>query len=237
MATEPLFADEAGKIAMGMSQCSVKELERLLRVNPKIALQNFHRYQSFWGDESPSLQAVLAYTGIVFRHLSPGSFSEDDFRYAQGHLLMTSFCYGLLRPLDLIKNYRLEGSIALPGWGGISLFEYWKPFLTDTFIQAVKDAGGILVNLASEEMRLLFDWERVEREVFVLTPSFQVEKQGKLKTIVIYAKMSRGEMARFILRNRIEHPEELKSFSYEGFAFCPDRSDGHHYSFILSGQI
>ena len=41
--------------------------------------------------------------------------------------------------------------------------------------------------------RQLVDWKRVESEVRVITPDFQVWKGGKLKTVVIYAKMCRGE--------------------------------------------
>lgn len=59
---------------------------------------------------------------------------------------ITSFLYGLLRPLDRIKNYRMEGDIKLPERGGISMFDYWKPILTDTFIKEIKARGGILIN-------------------------------------------------------------------------------------------
>ena len=31
--------------------------------------------------------------------------------------------------------------------------------------------------------------------------------------------MARGEMTRFILRNRIESPEGMKAFGWNGFAF------------------
>ena len=65
-------------------------------------------------------------------------------------------------------------------------------------------------------MKSLFDWKRVEKEVHVITPEFQVWKNGKLASIVIYIKMSRGEMTRFILKNRIENPEDLKSFFGKG---------------------
>lgn len=92
----------------------------------------------------------------------------------------------------------------LPEKGGITMFDYWKPLLTDYFIEEIKKRGGILVNLASGEMKDLFDWKRVESEVRVVTPDFQVWKGGKLKTVVIYAKMCRGEMVRHIIKNRID---------------------------------
>lgn len=231
--TMPLFVRQAMDIAACMSQYSVDELERILRVNSKIALQNYQRFQCFASEDNFPLQAILAYTGIVFKRLNPKDFSKDDFEYAQSHLRMTSFCYGLLRPLDLIKNYRLEGDVVLPEFGGISMFDYWRKILTDTFIDEVKRQGGVLVNLASGEMKLLFDWKRVEKEVFVLTPTFYVEKGEELKAIVVYTKMARGEMARYILKNRIENPEYLKDFTFDGFVFRPDLSDKHAYLFTI----
>ena len=112
------------------------------------------------------------------------------------------------------------------------MFDYWKPLLTDVFIEEIKRQGGVLLNLASAEMKDLFDWKRVEREVQVITPEFQVWKGEKLSTVVIYAKMCRGEMTRFFIKERITHPEQLKSFEWEGFAFDEVRSTDNHWWFI-----
>lgn len=225
LTTIPRFQKEASEIALQMSQFSVEEMERLLRVNAKIAVENYRRYQAFHAEGTPELPAMLAYTGIVFKRLNPKDFSNDDFEYAQQHLRLTSFCYGLLRPLDIIRPYRLEGDVVLPELGNQTMFSYWRSQLTDAFIEDIKNAGGILCNLASDEMKSLFDWKRMEREVRVVTPEFRVWKNGKLATIVVYTKMSRGEMTRFILKNRIENPEDLKQFSWEGFEFDEALSD------------
>lgn len=83
-------------------------------------------------EETPTLQALLAYTGIVFKNINPEDFTREEFLYAQEHLRITSFCYGLLRPLDGIKPYRLEGNVSLPETGTDSMFEYWKSRLTQT---------------------------------------------------------------------------------------------------------
>ena len=191
LTTSPRFQKEAAEIALQMSQFSVDELERLLRVNAKIAVENYKRYQAFHAEATPELPALLAYTGIVFKRLNPKDFSAEDFGYAQEHLR-----------------------------------------LTDTFIEDIRSAGGILCNLASDEMKSLFDWKRVESEVRVVTPEFHVWKNGKLATIVVYTKMSRGEMTRFILKNKIGNPEELKGFSWEGFEFDESLSDERKLVFI-----
>lgn len=231
--TVPHFQAEAVQNALDMGQFSAAELERLLRVNSKIAAENYLRYQDFFSEASRPMPAVCAYTGAVFKRILPKDFSADDFHYAQNHLRITSFLYGLLRPLYGIKPYRLEGDVRLPERGGVTMFDYWKPLLTERFIADIKQQGGVLVNLASGEMKDLFDWKRVEEEVRVITPDFQVRKGGQLKTIVIYAKMCRGEMTRFIIRNRIERPEDLRAFTWEGFAFDESRSTDDHLQFTL----
>lgn len=142
----PQFQTEAIQNALDMSQFSAEELERLLRVNSKIAAENYMRFQDFCSDSPSALAALLAYTGIVYKRIHPQDFTPEDFQYAQDHLRITSFLYGLLRPLDQIKNYRMEGDIKLPERGGISMFDYWKPILTDTFIKEIKARGGILIN-------------------------------------------------------------------------------------------
>lgn len=231
--TVPRFEAEAVRNALEMSQYTVAELEELLRVNAKIAAENRLRFHDFCSEDNHPMPAICAYTGAVYKRILPKDFTADDFNYAQEHLRITSFLYGLLRPLDGIKPYRLEGDIRLPEKGGISMFDYWKPLLTDYFISEIKKQGGVLINLASGEMQDLFDWKRVEAEVRVITPEFQVWKGGQLKTIVIYTKMCRGEMVRSIIKNRIEHPENLKAFTWEGFSLDKERTTDNHWLFTL----
>lgn len=231
--TTPTFHNEAVNNVMDMSQFSTEEIGRLLKLNSKLAAENYYRYHNFFSEDNKALPAILSYTGMVFKRLSAKDFTEEDFKYAQEHLLITSFLYGLLRPLDMIKNYRLEGDVKLPERGNKSMFDFWKPVLTDFFIEEIKRQGGILINLASNEMKDLFDWKRVCSEVRVITPDFHVYKNGKLSTVVVYAKMCRGEMTRFILKNRIEDPEQLKSFEWEGFCYNEAESEGDHLVFTM----
>lgn len=81
---------------MEMSHFTSDELSRLLRVNSKIAAENYLRYQDFFSADTPALPALLAYTGMVFKRIDAASFTPEDFTYAQEHLLISSFymaCY------------------------------------------------------------------------------------------------------------------------------------------------
>ena len=75
------------------------------------------------------------------------------------------------------------------------------------------------IHLATEEMQHLFDWKRVCKEVKVIQPEFLVMKNGKLKVVTVYAKSCRGAMTRFIIKNQLTMPEDLRHFEYEGFEY------------------
>ena len=57
---------------------------------------------------------------------------------------------------------------------------------------------------------------------------FKVHIDEKLKTIVTWSKMTRGQM----IKNRIDNPEELKNFSFNGYKFDHTLSSDKKYVFI-----
>ncbi|MDM8307268.1 YaaA family protein [Phocaeicola salanitronis] len=228
----PLFKTKAKEIALDMVHYSASELAQLFYTKPQLAADAYVRLLDFPSETGHFLPAILAYTGIAFKHINPKFFTPEDFDYAQQHLFISSFLYGVLRPLDVIKNYRLEGHVRLPQHE-CTIFDYWKPLLTDYFIEEIKKQGGILLNLASGEMKNLFDWERVCKEVRVITPDFYVYKDGKPKSVIVYIKMCRGEMTKYILQNRIEDPKLIKKFEWEGFTYQPRKSTPDNPVFMI----
>lgn len=230
--SQPAFQAEAERCALQMSELDAEAIAQLLHINPQLAALNKQRYHDFL-DLEPRTPAVLAYTGMAYRHLRASEWNETELATAQERLLITSFLYGLNRPLDLIKDYRMEGKLVLPDHDGQTMFQFWRPLLTPFLLERVAATGGVLINLASAEMKQLFDWRRVEREAEVITPEFLVDKAGGLKTVVVYAKMMRGAMTRHL----IQHPEapldDLKAFTYEGFTYRPELSDAHRWVWVL----
>lgn len=231
--SEPRFHAEAMRLAAFMSSYSKEELSLLLNINDSIAEQNYERFKVFGTAESPLYPALFSYNGIVFKNISPDTLHYDTMSYTQNHLRICSFMYGLLRPLDIIECYRLEGKFNLDKLGYKDVFTFWKSHLTDTLIADTRAAGGVLCNLASSEMKKLFDWKRVCREVEVITPEFYVKKGDKLKNIVVYTKMARGMMTRFILNNQIDDISKLKTFKGLGYKY--KTTENGTMKFIISG--
>ena len=164
--------------------------------------------------------------------LSPKDFTEEDFLFSQEHMRFVSGCYGLLRPLDLIKPYRMEFDVKIPELGDGNMYTFWKDRQTNTLIHDVRQGDGILLNLACLDIQPSFQWKEVERSVRIITPEFKIWKNGKAETIVIYAKMCRGQMSSYLIKNRISDPEALKAFTWEGFSYKESMSEGDNWVFL-----
>ena len=227
----PHFQSEAEAFARDMAQYSAETIAEMLGCSQQIAVQNRLRFMQFF-DEKLKLPAVLAYHGQAYKHLKAETLNVDDLKYAQEKLWITSFLYGLLRPLDGILPYRMEGYVELPSGVGENMFGFWKSRLTDVLIDAVKADDGILIHLATEEYQHLFDWQRVRKEVRIIQPLFYVRKGSDLKIQAVWAKTCRGAMTRFIIENRIDKPEDLCAFSYEGFVYEPTLGETDFPHFI-----
>ena len=226
----PLFQETANQLAMEMAGMSIEELAQQLDCNTKLSAENKERYLNFF--TAPKMPALLAYNGQAYKHLKASQLTGGALEFAQNHLWITCFLYGLLRPMDGIVPYRMEHCVKLEATGNRPMNQFWKDKLTDLHIDSVKKDDGILLHLSTEEYEHLFDWKRVRQEVRVVQPLFYVRTAKGLKMQAVWAKSCRGAMVRFILENRIQSPEELQAFSYEGFEFQPQLGEADYPHFV-----
>ncbi len=229
--TTPRFEAEAETLARDVAQYPAQTLAQMLGCSPAIAAQNHLRYQQFLGASS-KLPAVLAYHGQAYKHLKAETLTAADLQYAQQQLHILSFLYGMLRPLDAIRPYRMEGNVVLPSTDGQNLFSYWKSRLTDLLLERVKADDGVLLHLATEEYQHLFDWSRIKREVRVVQPLFYVRQGTQLKMQAVWAKTCRGAMTRYVIEQHLTQPEQLTAFQYEGFMYDPWLGEPDYPHFI-----
>lgn len=219
----PIFIRDAQQFALELANFEVEELMKMLKCNAKLALETKLRYQDFFNEDN-FLPALFAYYGQAYKTLDANTLTPKDITYANQHLWILSFLYGMLRPCDAIHSYRLEGNVKLEINNEDTFFAYWKPKLTDMLISAVKNDDGVLMHLATEEFEHLFDWKRVVKELCVIKPKFLVEKNGVLKNVTVHSKSCRGRMTRYILQNEITNVEDLTHFEYNGFHFADELS-------------
>lgn len=220
-ATGVLFPDEARELMLRLSSFSMEEIMAAEKVSPKIARDTYGYIQSFPLSLSKEKEALYAYTGNVYDKLDVATLDAEALRYLNGQLRIFSALYGILRPSDRIKAYRLDmNSKLLSG-----LYAFWKEKVTAQVAAELESGSRCLVNLASAEYFKLLDLKALPGDTRVITPVFQQEKNGRLTTNSLYAKYARGLMLRFMAQHRIEDPEHLQAFDMEGYCFRQDLSD------------
>jgi uncharacterized protein len=230
----PLFADRADHLVSLLKGYNVEELMSLYKVSRSIAELNALRLAS-WGsgnELSQSKPAMFAFNGEVYRGISPQSLTDEEVEVAQANIRILSGLYGILRPMDAIRPYRLEMGTHWGPDGLTSLYHYWSSSVTEVLRSHLADSAGdkVLVNLASAEYFKVVDTKTLGYPVLHI--DFKQEENGKLKNITVYAKKARGLMARFIASNGILKANDLKAFSDEGYFFDTTHSSQSKWIFV-----
>jgi cytoplasmic iron level regulating protein YaaA (DUF328/UPF0246 family) len=232
--TQPQFVGEAEELVAGLRRQSPQQLCTLMGISDKLGALNAARFAEWRPTFTPqdSKQAVLAFDGDVYDGLDARSLGTDDLRWAQVHLRILSGLYGLLRPLDLMRPYRLEMGTAWPNARGKDLYAFWSDRLART-LDAELAAGGadpVLINLASDEYFRAVDRRALTARV--VQPVFQDgTPQAGYKVVSFYAKRARGLMARYAIAHRVVQVDQLKYFAEAGYRFAPEASSADRWVF------
>ncbi|RVT87714.1 peroxide stress protein YaaA [Inhella crocodyli] len=228
----PALVEQSQPLIERLRALSVSQVAELMELSPALAQLNVDRYQA-WRPrhtEANSRAALLAFNGDVYEGLDAASFTTDDIAQAQARLLILSGLYGLLRPLDRLQPYRLEMGRPLATDRGPNLYAYWGDQLAHAIQKrAAQQTVPVVVNLASQE------YFKAARRPALKAPVVDCvfeDDQGKgPKVISFFAKRARGLMARWVLRERIDHPDALRAFSGEGYAWQREASSPSRFVF------
>ena len=210
-----IFQEEAALINSILQQKTPTDLGKLMHISHTLAELNWQRNQE-WLSTTETRQAVYACKGAAYLGLDAYSIPDDKITYLQNSLRILSGQYGVLKPLDLIKPYRLEMGTKLIIGQYKNLYEFWGNKITEVLNKEL-GAGEVVVNLASNEYYKVIKPKLLQAKI--ITPVFKDYKNGRYKVISFYAKKARGLMTRFAVDNTIENPDLLKNFSAEDYGF------------------
>jgi len=220
-ASQPLFLEQAEVIMQKLSGLGPQQLMDLMDISTSLAEETAKRHLDWGGPFHPgnARTAVHSFHGEVYRALGADRWNASDLDYAQEKLRILSGLYGLLRPLDLIQQYRLEMGTRWSPASTDSLYSFWGSRLA----QALgSEADGPVINLASQEYFKVLDHKEAGLEVIHI--HFRERRGQQYKMIGTYAKTARGRMARFLVQERIESPADIRSFAEDGYQFNPELS-------------
>ena len=217
--TTPQFLEQATKLAEMMRRLSPSELASLMKLSDKLSALNAARFEEWKPnhDVDGLSPAIFAFDGDVYRGLDAQTLDARALARLADRVRILSGLYGLLRPFDALRPYRLEMGTKLKGETIQSLPDFWKANVTNALNDLL--IGGPLINLASNEYFAAVDLKSIEAPV--ISPVFKDLKNGDYKVISFYAKRARGLMARFIVETDARSADDLYGFDYGGYQFAP----------------
>lgn len=228
ISTAPYFIKDADYLAGKLKKLKPNELASLMNISPKLAQLNAERFASW--KTTPAKQAIYAYNGDVYDGLAASTLSETEIEFAQKHLRILSGLYGLLKPLDLIKPYRIEMGTGFATPKGENLYKYWGDRITDRLKKSLKESGSnVLINLASQEYFSAINLKKLNTRI--ITPAFKDKMNGNYAMVSFFAKKARGMMGRFIIQNEITDFEMVVGFDEGGYHFNHELSKGDNWVF------
>lgn len=224
--TEPRFAREAAGLARSAARLPQKRLRELMHISAPLAKLNAKRFRDF-GD-APERPAMFAFAGDVYTGLEAATLEAPGVDFAQDHLRLLSGLYGLLRPLDVIRPYRLEmGTRWAPRHKALT--DWWG----DRIAAALRDdlaaeGSNVVLNLASQEY-----WAAVDGRLGgVRIVSVDFREGPEQRFVSFHAKKARGLVARWMAEHRVEEIEAMKGFDSEGYRFDADASTLDRWRFV-----
>ncbi len=203
-----------------LRKMSASQLASTLEVSSAIANTNVERYKNW--EKQQAYPCGFAFDGPAYKGLSCSTLNENELKYLQNHLRIVDPLYGLLKPLDVIKQYRLEmktkGMKATKSMKG-GLAAFWSREMTQSLIKDLDEqqksnnnnnnnssAERFILNVASQEYSKVLDRNLLaENNVEV----FDMVIEGSTYD----AKFGRGCAARYCAKVNAKTREDLKNFT------------------------
>ena len=225
--TAPRFAAEAETLAAAAARLTQKKLSALMTISPALAKLNHDRFRDF--AQAEKRPALFAFAGDVYVGLDAGTLEGEAVDFAQGHLRMLSGLYGLLRPLDAMRPYRLEmGTRWAPRRH--KLTDWWEGRIADLLALDLDEEGsGVILNLASKEYWAAVDG-RLPPGVRVIAVDFREGPERRF--VSFHAKKARGMVARWLVEHRIQRVDDMRGFDSDGYRFDAGGSQPDRWLFV-----
>lgn len=206
----PAGERRADVIMASLAERTPDELAAMIKISPALAARMKSMVYEF-PNKGVGAAAIEAYTGVVFRSFDFASLAADAKERVQEHVLIVSSLYGLLRPLDAVKPYRLD--FATPSApGGMPLARYWRESNTALLREAIEREGsGQVLDLMPAEAAKAIDMKAIAKIAEVRSAEFrEMLDGGAMRTPRSnHLKTLRGHLLRAIVEQDIRALQQL----------------------------
>jgi cytoplasmic iron level regulating protein YaaA (DUF328/UPF0246 family) len=157
--------------------------------------------------KAPLMAALDRYSpGVLYQALDFAGLPTGAQRRFLENTIIFSGLFGLLRPDDLIPNYRLRMEAVVPGIGKVS--RYWRPYISPLLNELLKDrvVWNLLPAVHQEA------WEDGHTYQQMIEVRFFREQKGGGRPVTHGVKLLRGRLVNFIVREGLSDPEGLRAW-------------------------
>lgn len=169
--------------------------------------------------DSPVMSALDRYSvGVMYKAMDFNNLPTGAQRRLLEHGVIFSGLFGLLRPDDLIPNYRLRMDATLQGVGKVAA--YWREVLSPELNTLVK--GRFVWNLLPKIHQDA--WADAQTYAGMAQVRFFTVKDGERKPVTHGVKPLRGALINYIVREAVETPEMLFELDLNGYRYDADAS-------------
>ena len=216
------FQTETETLLRACEALSQAQLAELMSLSDSLAALNHGRFHTF--QNQAAIPAGFAFSGPAHKAFDAASLSPQQLAYADRSILTLSGLYGLLRPRDTIRPYRLEMGTKLATDRGKNLYEFWGDLIATELGERLSSSGSFLINVASNEY-----WKVVQRNLSSLkgAPVVTIKFPGA----AVHAKQARGLFCRFLCEQSVSSEQQLTHFA----EWSQNSGSTGKYSLVESG--
>ena len=204
----------------------IQTLQQIIRdgtdMEPILGVKDAHLEEAVEANlavfEAPLMSALDRYSpGVMYKAMDfPGLPTGAQRRLLENGIIFSGL-YGLLRPDDLIANYRLKMDATLPEIGKVS--KHWRPIISPHLNKHL--ASRFVWNLLPGVHESA--WDDDMTYAHIVKVRFFDESSGERKPVSHNVKVLRGQLVNYIVRESAEDLEALREWpAPEGYRFDED---------------
>ena len=169
---------------------------------------------------APLMSALDRYSpGVMYESMDFAGLPTGAQRRLLENGVIFSGLFGILRPDDLIANYRLPMDATLPEIGNLA--SYWKPHISPLLNRSLE--GRFVWDFLSRPYQRAWNDERTYEQIVQV--KFYSEEEGERKPVTHGVKPLRGRLVNFIVQESVEDLESFREWEHpEGYLLDEEAS-------------
>lgn len=192
----------AGEMLQRLEKVKSGEWEKLLGVKGRVLQQAVDANRNI--RSAPTLPAIERYSGVVYNAIDYPTLKKKEQEFLHRHVRIVSAVFGLVRPDQLIPDYKLKID-------KLGADKHWLSLIAPQLEQ------GFVIDLLPKAHRKAVAYGQG------CAPEFTLIKDGRPKPAGHSGKHIKGRFIRFLAQRQMTDPSRFGQFNEDGFRFV----DGH----------